>query len=907
MLVGSGCPTDPPPEPPPGPWPLDTVLGEGEVRCGPVTKSSELIGGPGAYGQVGRAFRCHNARIRFLLQDSSRPVGNSSLGGGIIDVDRVRADELADGRDGFRELVVAFGANEVEVESIVVVNDGRDGGPGVLRVSGRPVTITMAPQAYFLQQDLPARVETDYILAPDTSYIEIKTRIINESDDLIGPLLYADFVTFGGEGGVHTPVHGFGGLELFDRAPYLSVQSNADVSYGYVCSDSDLTVPMADGSISVAVCRDDVQIGFEASYSRYLVVGDGSLESVAAEAWALRGVETGTVSGVVRTPDGQPAAGVRVSALTGGGPDDAAALVVNQARSDDAGRYTLTLRPGGYQLVAHREGAARAEPVSLDVAAGEGLTNDLSLGGEGRLVVSTSFLGLGGDDLGALPAKLSVLPLDDTQRSSVALAEYRRAGLVRYRPSADGSFDETLAPGRYRVFVTRGFEYTRFEEDIELAAGASVALDAVLRQVLDTSGLIGAEFHQHTLASVDANVPLPVKVLENASEGVEFTSSTDHDNIADFAPYVTELGLAEHLVAVSGNEISYTAIGHFNVYPWTLDPNDPYRDVGSRIWWQKTVPQVFADARALAGDPIVQINHPRDLGSGYFASLLLNPATGTRGSRPAPTLPGLPATVYEAWSADFDAIEVNSSFGAPEQFTEEGWLTLAEMASTDAQSLPVLADWFGLIGAGLHVAALGNSDTHRLDSGVGFPRNYLRVGKDLPATVSPDDVREAIRNQRVSVANGCLVEWLVDDERPMGVGEAIAPPRLGGLRLRVQAPPHVGADGVEVYLNGRAQRLALDDAGLHVSSEGALHASLPLVDAAETAVRLDVPVLGVLAAADVVLVALVRGGDGLEPTGGGGTFCYTAPLYVDAGGDGWRGWLEDSATINTSSPAEVSE
>lgn len=895
MLAGvPGCPEEEP-TPPEEPLRLDTVLGPGEVRCGPVTRASELIGGPGAYGQVGRAYRCHNARIRFLLQDDSRPVGNSSLGGSLIDVDLVRGDEQVEGHDAFRELVVAFGGNEVEVERIEVVSDGRKGGPGVLRVSGRPVTITMVPQAYYLRQDMPARVETDYILRPDVDYVEIRTRIINESDDFIGPLMYADFLAFGGEGSVHTPEMGYGDLELFSRAAYLSVNGNDHVSYAYVCSDSDITVPMASGSISVPVCRDDIQIGLEESYSRFLVVGDGTLESVARRAFELRGVETGQVSGVVRTGDGGVVAGAVVSALAGGDLDAPDARMVNQTRTDAEGRYTLTLRPGSYHLLAHREGAQREPAVAVEIAVKASAEQDLVLGGEGRLVVSTSFLGASGEDLGALPAKLSVLPLEDTQRASAVLNEYRRAGLVRYRPTADGRFDEVLPPGRYRVFVTRGFEFTRFEQDIELAEGGTVEVDAVLRHALDTTGLIAAEFHQHTLASTDSNVPLPVKVLENASEGVEFAASTDHDNIADFTPWVEALGLTEHLVAVAGNEVSYSAIGHFNVYPWQIDPEDPFKDIGSRIWWQKTVPDLFADVRERAGDPIVQINHPREGLAGYFGAMLLNPATGTRGSRPPPTLPGLPADVYERWSADFEAIEVNGSLGSPEQFTEEGWQELAQLAESSPLDLPVLADWFGLMGAGLHVAAMGNSDTHRPDSGVGFPRNYLRVGKDYPPSVTADDAREAVRKQRVSVANGCLVEWLVGDERPMGVGEAISPAAVADLRLRVQAPPHVAVNGVEVYVNGVAQPLVIGEGGLSLDEGGVLHASLPSGD--DEVVRLDAPVGGVEGDRDLVLVALARGGGGLNPTGGGGTFCFTAPLYVDEGGDGWRGWLEATATI----------
>ncbi|MCC7111991.1 MAG: hypothetical protein IT382_22035, partial [Deltaproteobacteria bacterium] len=113
LVVVASCTGRPEPLPP---LVLDTVLGPGEVRCGPVTKESELIGGPQAFAQVGRAWRCHNAKIRFILQDSSRPAGNSSMGGNLIDIDLVRPDELADGEDTFREHVSAIGAKEVKVD-----------------------------------------------------------------------------------------------------------------------------------------------------------------------------------------------------------------------------------------------------------------------------------------------------------------------------------------------------------------------------------------------------------------------------------------------------------------------------------------------------------------------------------------------------------------------------------------------------------------------------------------------------------------------------------------------------------------------------------------------------------------------------------------------------------------------
>jgi hypothetical protein len=872
---------------PPAPEPLvlDVPLGEGEARCGPVTRATELIGGDGAYGTVGRTWRCYNSRVRLLVQDDSRPIGNSTRGGNLIDLDLVRDSEEDEGHDVLREHAVAFGANEVRVESIQVLKDGREGGEAILRVTGEPTDLSQVPQLYFLKQAMPATVHTDYILRPDVPYVEIKTTVVNESEDFIGPLVYLDLLSFGGTGGIFTPEHGWELPPLFAGVTFVASAGGDDrTSYAYVCPDVDPKLPLTTHAVTAVSCRDDIQIGIEETYSRFLVVGDGSVESVAREAWALRGTAVGTVSGV-------SSAGAYVTALTGGGPDDDDAFATNRTRAGADGAFTLTLPVGEYALVAHREGAARGAPVAVTVSAGETTSADVPLGDSGALRVTTSFSARDGAALGALPALLSVQALDDTQRASAALGDWSEHGLVRYAPSSDGTFTLDLPAGRYRVYVSRGFEFTRFEQDVTIVAGEQVSVDAALRHVVDTDGLVAAELHQHSLGSLDSNTAIPVKVLENAAAGIELAVSSEHDNIVDFAPHVDALGLAGHLVALPGNEVSYESIGHFNAYPWAIDADDPFRDVGSRLWFGKNVPGVFEAIRAATPDPIVQINHPRLAEFGYFLSLRLDPSSATRFARAAPTLPLLPDDVYSAWTSAFDAVEVNGELGDVTLYTPERAADLSALSETDPASAPVFADWLALLGAGLPVAATGSSDTHFPGEGVGYPRTFLRTDE-----ASGDSLRESIRRQRTAVGQGCLAELFVGDQRPMGVGEAVAPADLTQLRLRVQAPPHVGVERVELYVNGHARGLAFAASTLSVDDAGALSLPLDAAWATDEVVRLDAPVGG-LGAGDLVVVAVARGGSGLSPTGGGETYCYSAPLYVDDGGDGWTGWLEASQDV----------
>jgi hypothetical protein len=878
------------------PWPLDTVLGPGEVRCGPVLRESELIGGPLAFGVVGHAFRCHNAKIRFIVQDGERAFGTSVRGGNIIDIDLVRDDETAPGADAFREHVVAWGARESVVESVSVVDDGRRGEQGIIRVRGRPGPLTLAPQAALLAQDMPVVMETDYVLRPDADSIEVRTRLINESDDQLYNIMMLDFVSLGGVNRHMNPVTGLGDTPLFTTVPFL-VSGGSDVSYGFVCGEGrDMNIYFGEVGIYGPSCGDDVIVTTEASASRTIVVGDGTFDSVARRVYEIRGDAVGTITGTLVDETGASAASVAVYALSRGGPLDDDARVVGGTRTDATGSFTMTVTPGTYTVVAVEPNVRRSTPVVVDVSASSSSEAALAFAANGRVRVVTTFLDAAGAALAPLPSKVTLVPVDGGYVPSEALGETRVRGTSRTVPDADGTLDIDIEPGRYRIVVSRGFEFTINDVEVDVPAGGTVDVDATLVHVVDTRGLIGGEFHQHTLGSSDADVPIPTKVLENAAEGVEFAAATEHDNIVDFTPWVQELGLAEHLVCVPGDEVSYQSIGHFNVYPWQVDPADPTKDVGTRLWWMTTLPDLFTDLRRRAGDAIVQINHPRSSNTGAFASMRLNPVDATRAPRPTPSLETLPPDIYERWTSDFDAVEVNADVGSASDFTDEGMLALADLVSESPSQIPVLADYFALLGAGVSVAAMGNSDTHHEGEGVGWPRNFMRLDTDVPTAVSKEAVVAAIRAQRVSVGNGCLIELFVDDERPMGESEALtATP--SEVRVRLQAPDWITMESVELYVNGRAQALVDDgDGGLAIASDGEI--VTPLAGrAVDETVRLDVPVRA-LPAGDLVVLALARGG-ALSPVGAGQALCYSAPLYVDDGGDGFTGWLQATETLST--------
>lgn len=896
VLLGLAAACTGRPEPLP-PLVLDTILGPGEVRCGPVTKESELIGGPQAFAQVGRAWRCHNSKIRFIVQDTSRPVGNSSIGGNLIDVDLVRADELVDGEDTFREHVSAVGANEVAVEKIEVINDGRAGGDGVLRVTGTPGIITIIPQAAHLAQDLSnTTVVTDYVLKPDVDYLTIVTTVKNSGPPKLS-VQPADFIAFGGSTTPHAPETGYGAMEMFAHVSFLSAARGDHVSYAVASDEGDVIVPIMEHGITAPFYGEGAPVGSERSFTRWLVVGDGTLESTTQRVLKLKGIPHGVINGTVRIDGAPPGRRVLVSALSAPLAEPGS-HVVSEALTSETGGYTLTLPGGDYLLVAHGPGLNRSPEEPAHVHPG-GTTNarDLTPSGAAQLEVTTSFVDRAGAALTARPAKLTLVAREGTQQPSDILGDFDEGGATFYFLSIDGHFSVEVPAGQYTAYVTRGFEFSRHREDIDVISGRANTLAATLEHQLDTTGLVGTELHQHCIGSIDAQVPYPVKVLENAAEGVELASSTDHDTITDFQPWIDALALGPWLRVVAGAEVTYTAIGHFNAFPWDIDAADPHRDTGSRLWWMKNIPTTFADVRAAAGDPVIQINHPRSQGAGYFGSLPFDPTNATLLARDPPTIASLPADVYSAWSGDFEAIEVNGSLGDATLFTAERRAELAALAASSAFDVPVLADWFGMIGAGKKVAATGNSDSHRKNGGVGYPRSFLTVDQDDPSALTPDHLRTALRAQRSAVGEGCLLELFVDGARRQGADQLTTPG--GEVRARLQAPTHVTPGRLEVYVNGVVRPIIVDADGVHLDPAGELSVPVSHAAATDAVVRVD-HALGGLPTdeGDLAVVALSRGGSGLPPTGGGSAFCFSAPLYLDVDGDGaWTPWLAGTQQV----------
>jgi hypothetical protein len=558
---------------------------------------------------------------------------------------------------------------------------------------------------------------------------------------------------------------------------------------------------------------------------RWLVVGDGSVSSVTDRAWALRGVEVGTIRGAT-APD------VAIAVEQDGMP-------ITRARSGPDGSFALTVPPGSYTVRAESldlESATRAlgpDAAATVTAGGDTIVNPVA-GGSGTITV-----GVVDDAATPLPARI------------VATADgFRRIDWT----DATGEVTFSVPPGTYTVTASRGMEYDAFTATgVVVADGGAERLDAVLSRVLDTDGWISLDTHLHSEMSSDSKFPLDRRLLGVAGEGVEVAISTDHDFVTDYAPVIEEIGLSGWLTSRVGEEISSIVWGHINAWPL---PGDRDRAAAGAVHWYRVTPgDVMARAYA-EGATIVQINHPRQNSmSGLFEAIDLDPASLAPLVDPAAL--GLPPDADLAdWN--FDAIEVGNSLST-EGFED------------------TLVDWLAFVAGGHPAAATGSSDSHGASAYAGDSRTYVYVGpgNDDPATVDLDAVDAALRARRAMVAQGMFV--VAGLELPGGGGEVSLPGDLVDLsteteariHIRVQAPPWLPTARIRIYAD-------FDQ----------VISTINLDPGDTAAVRYDQTIAIPLGGADAFFVVRVDPAGPGAPVIGTPTGSITNPLFVDADGDG---------------------
>ncbi|MFM2152832.1 MAG: hypothetical protein RL199_1267 [Pseudomonadota bacterium] len=745
---------------------LVTRLGEGEARAGVVTRDEQLIGGATAVGAKGD-FKLYNAKVAFIVEAPGPSDGYDTFGGLVVDADVVRpAGEP--GHSRFGESIPLWNFRTFRGTSAEVVHDGVGGGPAQVRVRGVDDAFPLI-EAVLGQNRGPLKlsVDVDYILDPGADHLRIVTTLHNDgsetayfNDHYVGYVLGDGLRQF-------LPGHGFDIPDLPRPSPYFAAVAD-DVSYSFVSVDSDFT-PLAkfEGFLFGSLQKFRLEPGLSDSVELDLVVGRGDLarhEEVHRRILAAAGQdvpEVHAVSGRVAADDGTVLAGAVVHAVREGTTYYALQTV---AQTD--GRWAMSLPPGRYRLRASSEGRDLGPDQGVTVGQADTSNVALTLGPTGTLTIRASANGE------PLPAKVLLKRTagPDAAPASFGLVRPVR-GYERVEFLPPGGLTLAVAPGEWKVLVTRGLEYEAVEKSVTVSAGASATTDALVVRSVDTTGWLGSDHHVHAQWSPDSDDLLDHKVAAMAGEGLEVPVCTEHEYIGDFQPTIAKLGLSKWMRAIAGEEVSTTNLGHFNAFPLERDPLQA--NFGAIAWFGVKGDDLMKRMRANPGKPLVQVNHPRSgsfgggIVKGYLSAVGFDAATFT-------------AKGTHDWTLDFDAMEVANG------------------------TLPDYADWFAFLDRGHKLLGTGDSDSHEARSdGVGYPRNYVFANVDSPEGLPVDTYMTALRSGRLTVNGGFFVQLGAGPHLP---GDLVPASELVGgklsVQVKVQAPSWVPGGTLELVRNG---------------------------------------------------------------------------------------------------------
>jgi len=506
-----------------------------------------------------------NGRVAAIVSDATAP-GQSydPFGGRLVGLTRVEGGALVAPSD-YNLLMLALGRFSLATEAVGVVADGSDGGPAIVRATGHldPIRALADLLDALLPGDfegLPASI--DFSLAPDADVVEATLRVRAPRSGLRARLGAVQVFFQGFRTPPWRPGSGF--TNASGPLDYLAFEDPRGTSFAWLGAEGEPLDPLfgmsgvdifTGSGLFLAPCAEG-----EITLGRMAIGGPG-LPGVQRVVAGLSGSATRRVTGRVVNADGSPASDARVHVTTADGEH------LTRLWPEPDGTFSLEVDDRAAQVHAFRVGSPVAGPVDV----GDSVV--LTMPATGTIRVDTVEAG----SLTAIPARVEVSPASgEPPRAPDAWGELLPGeGRSRLEFPTDGAVDLALPPGDYRVDVSRGPEYERFEATVTVAEGADVPVHVELERVVPTPGVLCADYHIHSHRSIDSDDPGSAKVRSLAADGLEIAVRSEHEWVSDYQPVVDSLGLSDFVRGFAGLELTTFTYGHFGVFPLQVDRARP--------------------------------------------------------------------------------------------------------------------------------------------------------------------------------------------------------------------------------------------------------------------------------------------------------------------------------------------
>lgn len=592
----------------------------------------------------------------------------------------------------------------------------------------------------------------------------------------------------------------------------------------------------------------DIEIapGKEVVIHRFLAVGRSAAEA----------------AGIAKQVRGDDLATLNVKILSGGKPVTTGRVEVPLGKSkvtafpDAKGEFSLKMAPGTFDISATDIGRPEVKQ-SITLAKDETVNITIEMAAASRVDFAIT------DNMRrSTPCKAMFEGIEGTPNPDLGPV-MRAHGCKDQYHSEKGEFSVQVPAGKYRIRVVRGGEYSSLEQFVNLEQGKTAKFSGVLKRVVDSSGWITSDFHNHSTQSGDNICGTDDRVINIAAENLEWCPTTEHNRLSDWRPNMERLGLLEYFNTIPGMELTGSR-QHFNCFP--LTPDRYLQDGGAPVW--NDDPRVTAiTLRRHQGenaDRWIQFNHPdltnmffdRDsdgIADGGFVGVgTLIDGTETQNGNETAILEGAPFRISRSKTS------------------------LVAKASPVREFI-----WLQLLNQGHRLVAVGVADAHAVyGNGVAGWHIYLKSPTDIPKDLNWSDLAPHAKAGHIVVTNGPFLSVTTAD----GKGPGDDARGTGGttLKVQVQGTDWIDIDRIQILVNGRP------DPKLNFTR--ATHPQMFKNEVLKFDEKIAVPLEQ---DAHLIVVAL---GENSTLVGGYGTSdqakmhpcAYNNPIYVDIDGNGFQ-------------------
>jgi hypothetical protein len=506
-----------------------------------------------------------------------------------------------------------------------------------------------------------------------------------------------------------------------------------------------------------------IEPGQRVEWARAVAVGASPAQAFGFLA-ALKS-DAGTLTGVVSDSTGS---GIGKASLTLKRGESALT-----AYPDKDGRFTLQLPAGEYEVEVQDRGRS---PLTRNVVIVANDSTPLMASMNAPAKIDFDIRDAHGR---SIPCKVQFKGLDDTKTPNLGPAN-RAHGCVDQYHSEKGAFSVQVTPGKYQITVTHGIEYSHLRRIIELRPETTLEFGGQLTRLVDTTGWVSTDFHNHSTPSGDNHTKTDDRIINLAVEQVEFVPTTEHNRLYDWTPHIEKLGLAQEMLSVPGLELTGSG-AHFNAFPFTPTPFT--QDHGAPQWQKdpRLNAIVLRDFQGAMAERWVHLNHPDTVAD----------FVDRNGD-------GRPDLGYLGLENMMDAAEVwglNILADAPYYIAEA------------VNKQPIVRNhrefvWRQLLNTGRKMWSIAVSDAHSVHgNGVGGWRTYVPSSTDNPSEI---DWQEIVRNAkagRMMMTTGPFLEVETEDGQISG-GFTRAQGSIR-VKVKVQCTDWIKIDRVQVLVNSR--------------------------------------------------------------------------------------------------------